>query len=109
MVFCPVCNGNGKLTKAPGGFDVCRKCGGFGLVERELDKYMNTSPIIGGRECPDMKKGDIFESLLDGTEFVVKRVADSMVVLQSRKGDRQILTGLETLKTESFYRKREER
>ena len=56
-----------------------------------------------------MKEGDIFESLLDGTEYVVKNIADSMVVLQSRKGDRQLLTGLETLKTESLYRKREER
>jgi hypothetical protein len=53
-----------------------------------------------------MKEGDIFESLLDGAEFVVKRVVNKMVVLQSRKGDRQILTGIETLKTKSFYREK---
>jgi DnaJ-class molecular chaperone len=46
MVFCPVCNGEGKILKDPGGFDVCLKCGGFGFVKREPEKDMNTSPII---------------------------------------------------------------
>jgi hypothetical protein len=55
-----------------------------------------------------MKEGDIFESLLDGTEYAVKKIVSSMVVLQSRKGDRQILTGVETLKIKSFYRKKQE-
>jgi len=54
-----------------------------------------------------MKEGDIFESLLDGTEYVVKDIVNKMVVLQSRKGDRQILTEAETLKTKSFYREKE--
>jgi hypothetical protein len=56
-----------------------------------------------------MKEGDIFESLLDGKEYVVKSIVNEMAVLQSRKGDRQILTGLETLKTKSFYREKEKR
>ena len=54
-----------------------------------------------------MKEGDIFESLLDGTEYVVKNIANNMVVLQSRREDRQILTGVETLKMRSFYREKE--
>jgi hypothetical protein len=61
----------------------------------------------GGRK-PTMKEGDIFESLLDGTEYVVKKIVSSLVVLQSTKGNRQILTGTETLKTKSFHREREE-
>ena len=56
-----------------------------------------------------MKEGDIFESLLDGTEYVVKSIVNKMVVLQSRKGDRQIITGVDTLKTKSFYRKKEKK
>ncbi len=52
---------------------------------------------------------DLFESLLDGMEFVVKRIVNKMVVLQSRKGDRQILTGVETLKTKSLYREKEKK
>ena len=56
-----------------------------------------------------MKEGDIFESLLDGTEYVVKKIVSKMVVLQSRKGDRQILTAAETLKTKSLYREKEEK
>jgi len=34
-----------------------------------------------------MKEGDIFENLLDGAEYVVKQIVNSMVVLRSRKGD----------------------
>ncbi len=51
-----------------------------------------------------MKEGDIFENLLDGAEYVVKNIVNKMVVLQSRKGDKEIITGIETLKTKSFYR-----
>jgi len=54
-----------------------------------------------------MKEGDIFENLLDGTEYVVKNIMNKMVVLQSRKGDRQILTGVQALKTNPLYREKE--
>lgn len=54
-----------------------------------------------------MKEGDIFESLLDGMEYVVKRIVNSLVVLQLRKGERIILTGVETLKIKSFYREKD--
>ena len=56
-----------------------------------------------------MKEGDIFQSLLDGTEYVVKNIVNKMVVLQSRKGDKQIIAGIETLKTRSFYRGKEKK
>jgi len=56
-----------------------------------------------------MKEGDIFENLLDRTEYVVKDIVNSMVVLRSRKGDRHIVTGVETLRIKSFYLKKEER
>lgn len=54
-----------------------------------------------------MKEGDIFESLLDGTEYVVKSIVNSMVVLQSKIDDRQILTGAELLRIKSLYREKE--
>ena len=56
-----------------------------------------------------MKEGDLFENLLDGKEYVVKSIVNEMVVLQSRKEDRQILTGVETLKTKSLYREKEKK
>ena len=56
-----------------------------------------------------MKEGDIFESLLDGKEYVVKSIVNKMAVLQSRKEDRQILTGVETLKIKTFYREKEKK
>jgi len=39
MVFCSVCNGKGKLPKSPGEFDVCRRCGGFGLIKNESEIF----------------------------------------------------------------------
>ena len=58
---------------------------------------------------PVMKEGDIFENLLDGAEYVVKGIVNSMVVLHSRTGDTHILTGVETLRTKSFYLEKEKR
>ncbi len=52
-----------------------------------------------------MREGDAFENLLNGTEYVVKNIVNNMVVLQSRSGDSQILTAIETVETESFFRK----
>jgi len=37
MVFCPVCNGRGKLPKNRHAFDVCEECGGFGLIKKESE------------------------------------------------------------------------
>jgi hypothetical protein len=56
-----------------------------------------------------MKEGDIYESHLDGTEYVVKRVVDKMVLLRSGKGNREILTGVGTPKTKSFYQEKEKK
>ncbi len=56
-----------------------------------------------------MKEGDIFESLLDGMDYVVRNIVNSMVVLQSRNGDRRILTEVETLRIKSFYLKKEKK
>ncbi len=53
-----------------------------------------------------MKQGDIYENLLDGGEYVIKNIVNKMIVLQSTKGDRQILTAAETLKTKSLYREK---
>jgi len=63
----------------------------------------------GERRHPTMKEGDIYESLLDGTEYVVKRIVNKMVLLQERKGNWQILTGVGTLETKSFYQEKEKK
>ncbi len=56
-----------------------------------------------------MKEGDIFQNLLDGKEYVVTNIVNKMVILQSRKGDRQILTAAETLRTKTLYREKEKK
>ena len=35
MVFCPLCNGDGKLPEDLDRFKACTKCGGFGLISKE--------------------------------------------------------------------------
>ena len=53
-----------------------------------------------------MKEGDIYESLLNGTEYVVKRIVNEKVLLQSKTRDRQIITEVETLETQLFYQEK---
>jgi hypothetical protein len=54
------------------------------------------------------KEGDIFRCMLDEVEYVVKKVVNNMAVLESQNGTKQILTGVDTLKIGSFYRKEED-
>ena len=56
-----------------------------------------------------MKEGDIFESLLDGEEYVIKDIVNKLVVLQSTERDEQIITEVETLKIKSFYREKQKK
>lgn len=66
------------------------------------DKTLKTS-LVGGDAT--VKEGDIFRNVLDGVEYVAKTIVNNMVVLESTNGDRQILTGIDTLKIKSLYRK----
>jgi hypothetical protein len=54
------------------------------------------------------KVGDIFKSLLNGYEYIVKKIANKMAVLESKNGKSQILTGIENLGIKTFYQKEEE-
>jgi len=54
------------------------------------------------------KVGDIFKSFLNGSEYIVKKIANKMVVLESKNGKSQILTGIENLGIKTFYQKEEE-
>jgi hypothetical protein len=51
------------------------------------------------------KDGDIVKSFLNGNDYKVKRIVNSMVVLESEDGQSQILTELENLNI--FYKKKE--
>jgi hypothetical protein len=55
----------------------------------------------------DIKNGDIFKQSSDGVNFVVKKIVNDMALLESQDRKRQILTGVNTLKLESFYLKKE--
>jgi len=51
------------------------------------------------------KDGDTVKSLLNGNYYKVKRIVNSMVVLESKDGQSQILTEVENLNL--FYKQRE--
>jgi len=56
----------------------------------------------------NIKQGEIFENSTDGVDFIVKKVVRDLVVLESQDGKRQILTGVHTLTSTSFYLKKGE-
>ncbi len=53
-------------------------------------------------------EGEIFRNTTDEMDFIVKKIVNNMVVLQSADGKRQILTGVSTLTSAPFYQKRGE-
>ncbi len=53
------------------------------------------------------KVGDIFKNALDGAEYTVKRVVNSMVLLESQDGKKEIVTGVSSLSIKSFYQRKE--
>ena len=55
----------------------------------------------------NIRHGEVFENSTDGVDYVVKKVVRDMVVLESQDGKRQILTGVHTLTSTSFYLKKE--
>jgi len=56
----------------------------------------------------NIREGEVFKNTTDGVDFIVKKIVNDTVVLQSQDGKRQILTGMRTLTSTSFYRKKEE-
>ena len=55
----------------------------------------------------NIKVGDTFKSSSDGVDFEVKKIVNDMVVLESPDRKRQILTGMNILRLNSFYLKKE--
>lgn len=51
------------------------------------------------------KDGDTVKSFLNGNDYKVKKIVNSMVVLESEDGQSQILTEVENLNL--FYKKKE--
>jgi hypothetical protein len=41
MIFCPDCGGSGKSFHDASGINVCKRCGGFGLIKKQ-DRSSNS-------------------------------------------------------------------
>lgn len=83
-----------------------RKCKGhpevFGLVRDGFKKDI-TMIIKDKGDTMKTKEGDIFKRGLDGEEYIIKRIVNRMVVLESKDGKKQILTEIDNLQLKSFY------
>jgi len=51
-------------------------------------------------------EGEIYKNLINGVEYIVKKIIKNMVVLESQDGKTQILTEIGTLGIESLYQKK---
>lgn len=54
----------------------------------------------------EIKEGDEVKSVLDGKDYVITRIVDEKVILKSKSGEKEIITGTDSLRT--FYRKKED-
>lgn len=68
-------------------------------------KRERSAEALNWRRPVEIKEGDEVKSDLDSEDFVITKIANSMVVLKSRNGDKQIMTGIDSFKT--FYKKKE--
>ena len=50
--------------------------------------------------------GDIFKSILNGEEYIIKKLVQNMAVLESKNGMKQTITEVDNLTL--FYRKKEQ-
>jgi hypothetical protein len=60
-----------------------------------------------GGAAMQTKEGDKFKNLLDGVEYIIRKIVNRMVLLESKDGKRQILTEVDNLRIISFYQKTE--
>ena len=56
----------------------------------------------------NITEGEVFRNTTDGVDFIVKKIVNDMVFLQSQDGKRQILTEVRTLTSTPFYQKKGE-
>ncbi len=53
----------------------------------------------------NIREGDEVRSDLDGQDYMIERIVHSMVILKSKDGEEEIITGIDSLRT--FYKKKE--
>jgi DnaJ-class molecular chaperone len=46
MIFCPDCNGSGKSFNDAKGVNVCKICGGFGLIKKEEGNSFHNNVLM---------------------------------------------------------------
>ena len=58
------------------------------------------------KPATNIKEGDEVKSDLNGQNYIIERIVHSMVVLKSKDGGKEIITGIDSLR--AFYKRKEE-
>ena len=53
------------------------------------------------------KEGDIFKSVSDHAQYIVRKVVHNTVILESLNGKKQVLTGVSSLNSKLIFQKKE--
>ena len=57
------------------------------------------------KPATNIKEGDEVKSDLNGDNYIIERILHSMVVLKSKDGEKEIITGIDSLRI--FYKRKE--
>ncbi len=58
------------------------------------------------RPATNIKEGDEVKSDLNGEDYIIERIVHSMVLLKSKDGEKEIITGIDSLR--AFYKRKGE-
>jgi hypothetical protein len=58
------------------------------------------------KPATNIKEGDEVKSDLNGDNYIIERIVHSMVVLKSKDGEKEIITGIDSLR--AFYKRKKE-
>jgi hypothetical protein len=58
------------------------------------------------KPATNVKEGDEVRSDLTGDNYIIETIVHSMVVLKSKDGEKEIITGIDSLR--AFYKRKEE-
>ena len=58
------------------------------------------------KPATNIKEGDEVRNDLNGEDYIIERIVHSMIVLKSKDGEKEIITGIDSLRT--FYKRKGE-
>jgi hypothetical protein len=83
MIFCPDCNGSGRFFTDAKAIDVCKTCGGCGLIKKEEKKELKK--VAYEFYWCDGKGGNNFIGILPERRKQQERISRESIINYGRK------------------------